>query len=270
MVRTTILAAAMALGLGSAAQAADYFTPEPPPAAPEAEREGWRVQITPYVWAPKVDAGFRPASFLPTVHVERSFKEVLEDLEGAFFLTGTARYDRLLLFADFTWAKLSQSASARVLEGLIPISAKGEVNQKSLTLAAGYTMVQDPRWTVDVLAGLRAWHYKLSASVTLDVPIVGPLRLSHTERESWVDPIVGGRVRYGFAPRWSVIGYADVGGFGTGSDLTWQAFGTVNYQASEHIFLSAGYRHMEVDYDNGSVKLDMEMSGPLLGATWRF
>lgn len=87
---------------------------------------------------------------------------------------------------------------------------------------------------------------------------------------SFVDPIVAARANIGLAPRWSVIAYGDFGGFGAGSKRTSQLLGTINYQASDSLYLSAGYRHLHVDHRSGGTRVDVVMSGPLLGATWRF
>jgi hypothetical protein len=64
--------------------------------------------------------------------------------------------------------------------------------------------------------------------------------------------------------------HADIGGFGIGSDSTWQVVATANYQISKALHLSAGYRHLAVDRDESGTRIDISMSGPLLGATWRF
>jgi hypothetical protein len=72
------------------------------------------------------------------------------------------------------------------------------------------------------------------------------------------------------AGRWSALGYFDIGGFGLGSDLTWQALLAANYQATENLFLSIGWRHLSIDYSDRGTVLEDTMSGPVIGATWRF
>jgi len=72
------------------------------------------------------------------------------------------------------------------------------------------------------------------------------------------------------AARWSLLGYMDVGGFGVGSDLTWQVAVTANYQASERLYLSIGWRHLYVDYSGGGTVFKGAMTGPVIGTTWTF
>ena len=58
-----------------------------------------------------------------------------------------------------------------------------------------------------------------------------------------MDPYVGVRVQYPIAERWTLVGYADVGGFGVGSEFTWQAAAGINYEFSKSIAGKFGYRY---------------------------
>jgi opacity protein-like surface antigen len=62
----------------------------------------------------------------------------------------------------------------------------------------------------------------------------------------------------------------DVGGFGVGSDLTWQAFGGVSYDINETWSIKAGYRALATDYENGGFRLDAVSHGPVVGLGVRF
>ncbi|WP_249979187.1 hypothetical protein [Vreelandella olivaria] len=223
-----------------------------------AQESPWRFQLTPYIWMAGLSGDMRPLENAPTISTSRSFSEVLDDLDGAFFMAGSARRDRLVLFGDITWASLSH-------EGALPpgIAAEGKLRQRSVTAAAGYQVVSTPSQHLDLLAGARAW--RLEAEVN-----VSALGVSASETERWVDPILAARLRSTWTPRWSTLVHADIGGFGIGSDNTWQAVATANYQISDTLHLSAGYRHLAVDRDESGTRIDVTMSGPLLGATWRF
>lgn len=228
--------------------------------------EPWRVQLTPYAWVPGVSGSIRPASWTPTLHSDISAGDILKDLDGALFLTGTVRKGRFLLLGDFTWASLSTDGTVD-LPLHLQLKASGKVSQLSFTLAAGYTIVERPTWlTIDLVAGVRVWRVRGS----LDARLTGPLGLSVSKTKWWADPIIGMRARVYISRRWSLIAYADGGGFGAGSDSTWQVVGTLNFQALDHLYLSVGYRHMSVNYRSGGAILDFDMSGPLFGLTWRF
>jgi hypothetical protein len=90
------------------------------------------------------------------------------------------------------------------------------------------------------------------------------------DSENWIDPIIGYRTRYDFESGIFLTHFAQVGGFGVGSDLTWDAFGGIGYQFNESVSAIAGYRHLEVDYEHAGFVFDVEMSGPVIGMTIHF
>ncbi|PKP75476.1 MAG: hypothetical protein CVT84_02905 [Alphaproteobacteria bacterium HGW-Alphaproteobacteria-6] len=218
----------------------------------------WVWQVTPYVWATSVSGDITPFTGAPALSFDSSFSEVLEDLDAAFFLSGYARRDRFVLLGDLSYSKSSR-------DGLVPpgAPASGELEQISLTLAAGHRVIEEPRVAVDVLGGVRLWRIKGK----VDVPLAG---VSVSPSKSFTDPILAVRANLSLAPGWSAILYGDFGGLGIGSDQTSQVLATVNYQVSDRVFLSAGYRTLSVDFSEGGTRIDATMKGPLLGATWRF
>lgn len=219
--------------------------------------ESWRVQLTPYVWMTGLEGHIRPVSGGPTAHVDNSFSDILQNLDAALFLTGTARKGRLVVQGDFSYA--STSDSAKLPFGL---SAHAKVRQTSATLTGGYNWQLAPSTSVDLMAGMRLWDIKASVRV--------PGLAATQSTTHFVDPIVAARWRQDWAPQWSTLVYLDAGGFGVGSDSTWQAVGAVNYQWSENLFFSLGYRHLHVNYRDDGKRLDFNQSGPMLGATLKF
>lgn len=250
-------AAAAAIAPWGAAQAQGIGPDAAGVGSPGADTEGWRFQLTPYVWMTGLKGDIRVARNAPTAHVSQSFTDVLNDLDAAAFLNGTARKGRYVLQLDASYASLSDQAS-------LPMGLKAhtKIQQSALTLTGGRNWQLSPADSLDVLAGVRWWNIR--ASVQLQP-------LLHTQtRESFVDPIVALRWRHQFTPRWSTLVYADLGGLGVGSDFTWQLLAVANYQLRDNVFLSAGYRQLNVDYRSGGRRLDFGMGGPVLGATFRF
>jgi hypothetical protein len=224
----------------------------------DAETADRAAQLTLYAWASGLDATLTPFTGAPTVRVQRSFGDLFEDNDAAFFATGYLRRDRLVLLGD-----LSYSASSK--DGLVPpgVPGEGSLRQRSLTLAAGWRAVHGGRLSLDLLAGLRHWRVRGA----VEVPLAG---VDRSPTASFTDPLLAVRANIALAPRWSLIAYADVGVTGSGSDDTHQWLATVNYAPRSTWVVSAGLRQLRVDYRSGGTRLDATLAGPLLGATRRF
>lgn len=218
---------------------------------------GWRFQATPYVWMTGLQGHVRPLRAAPRVHVDKSFSDVLDNLDAAFFLHATARKDRWLVHGDMTYASTSDRVSLP-----LGLSAGAQVKQTSLSLLGGATWWSTPQTTVDAMAGVRWWRIQAQVQV--------PPLLQAASRTTFADPVLALRWRQDWAPRWSTVVYGDVGGFGVGAHATWQALVTLNYQITPQAYVSLGYRHLSVDYRKDGKSLDFSMAGPMLGATWRF
>lgn len=223
---------------------------------PASAQDKWVGQLTPYVWAASVSGKLTPFRGAPNLTFDRSFSEGRGDVDGAFFLSGFARRDRLVLLADVSYS--SSSRGGRIPPG---VSAKGGLRQRSTTLAAGWRVHSAPSWALDVLAGARLWNINSSVSIP-----GGPKAQT---KKTFTDPLLALRSNIRLAPRWSAIAYVDAGGFGVGSDYTAQALLSANYQMNDNIFISAGYRRLSVNYKDSSTRIDWTMQGPLLGLTWR-
>ena len=86
----------------------------------------------------------------------------------------------------------------------------------------------------------------------------------------WVDPVVGLRGQAEITDRWFFRYNGDIGGFGAGSDLTWQVFAGIGYRVSDLVSIGIGYRALAIDYSKDAFALDTLTHGPLLGVELRW
>jgi hypothetical protein len=173
-----------------------------------ADQTDWQFQITPYVWGAGIGGRLVPFTGITEIQFEESFSEVLEDLDAAEFLAASARRGLLVFAGDLTFSKVSKNG---VVGGGVP--ARARLQTASLTLLAGYSVVQTPDTTVDLMAGFRAWDVKAS----VQVPAAA---IAESPAKQFVDPLLAVRGTFQIAPRWSTTVYADIGGFGVGSEDT--------------------------------------------------
>lgn len=91
---------------------------------------------------------------------------------------------------------------------------------------------------------------------------------------NWTDPIVGLRYNYSITTDWNLRLFGDIGGFGVGSDFTWEGVVMLKYQPWENIVLVVGYRALGADYvssgTTNSFTYDAIIHGPLAGLDIRF
>ena len=257
------LLAAGVVASGVALAADPEVAPPPPLGASD-----WVVQVTPYLWATGLEGDVSAFRNGPTVHADVPFSEVWDHLNFGGFANVWARRDRFVLSGDFMYVDVSAARVIGPLPNLAPelaLDAKLDSVQFFATGEAGYRLVDTPRFSFDALAGGRFWYI----SNDLTVSYAGFSR-SRGEDFTWFDPLVGARALYRITDKLSVLGQADIGGFGVGSDLSWSVLGTFNYIFNDNWSASAGYRHLSVDYDKDGYVFDVDMSGPVIGVTYRF
>jgi hypothetical protein len=95
-----------------------------------------------------------------------------------------------------------------------------------------------------------------------------------SQDKTWVDPLVGLTLRSPREHRLHAQVYAEIGGFGAGSDFTWQIFPTVGVKFTDRFSLEVGYRWLDLDYETGDgnerFAYDVLTQGPVGGLAFRF
>ena len=295
---------AMALGICGSAIAADIPMPTKAPVSPAPVLSPWSYSATFYGWVPllngsstikgrttDVDVGYSDLGDL----IRRS--EIPKDL-FAFMGYFEARNGRFSVFSDLVYLKIglngsmTHSRGVDALNASVGASAGLKFEMFIAELAAAYEVA---RWgvtgapgsgtAIDVFAGARAWWQRADASLALSGTVnIGDLTrnadgtLSASNSVSWVDPLIGLRLRHQFAPGLNFVASGDVGGFGAGSKFSWQALAAINYDfcVRNNVTWSGmlGYKALFVDYSQGSglthYEYDMTMHGPIFGITARF
>jgi opacity protein-like surface antigen len=87
--------------------------------------------------------------------------------------------------------------------------------------------------------------------------------------DNWLDPVIGVRGHWNLSEKWSASAFADYGGF-SGSSTTWQVVGTLDYKIADGLSARFGYRHMDISKTIDASKVDIGLSGPVIGLTYRF
>ncbi len=228
-----------------------------PQAAAQSSSSEWQFAIAPYLWAAGMDGTMMIADQEQDFDVP--FSTIIDNLDFALMGHFDMRNERWVVSSDLIFVDLGTSED--LTEGMVTAGI-------DLTLweaVGGYRVSP----AVTLLAGAR-W-VDMGVSLRYTGQIVDDDADAGT---SWFDPLVGVNVFTPLSDRWWLGVRGDIGGFGVGSELTWQAYADIGWKASDLVSIILGYRAIDIDYENGSgihiVGLDVLMSGPQLGVVFTF
>jgi len=210
--------------------------------------------VTPYIWLPGLSGSLRVETGDPPAETNTSF---LEALDFAFLITGEARKDRWGILGEFNYLVLSEDAAT---DGFIYLGAEAGLKGTMGSLAVGYRFHDEGDFSLDVLAGARVWWI----DVQIDYQVGSRPAKSVGKLKSWIDPIVGLRGQVTATDKIFLTALFDVGGFGVGSDLQWEALASVGYRFTPKVSASVGYRHLDIDFEDGNFLADVYLTGPYL------
>jgi len=187
--------------------------------------------------------------------LDLSFGDIVENLEFAAAGRITVGYDRWSLSTEVSFMGLGASTRA----------ASVDMDQWLVEPTVGYRFC---KW-FEGFAGAR--YNRIDGEIRFK----GPLGKVATGTQDWWDPIVGAQLSLPVVGKnLTFDGRFDAGGFGAGSDLTWQAFPYLNWRFAKWGSAQLGYRWLGTDYETGSgtsrFVYDVVVQGPQIGFTMHF
>lgn len=203
----------------------------------------WHFFAAPYLWASGL-SGTVGVNGIVAVPVDLSFGDAMENLDFALLGRFEGRKDRVGFGLDVAYLNLGVDV-AGPLSGQLALGA----DVRSLTGEGIFTYrvaSNEAKGTfVDLLAGARYMKNRGGLSLERD----GDAIAGTEQTLDWVDALAGARVRVGLGDRLALHGRADVAGFG--SDFSWNLQGGFEVRLGERWKTGAGYRYLDVDYDEG-------------------
>ncbi|MCC7256751.1 MAG: hypothetical protein IT486_00060 [Gammaproteobacteria bacterium] len=224
----------------------------------------WRHEATIYMIGASIDGEASIGSLDTSVDV--GFDDILANLEFGAMLSYRGERGRWAVVGDVIYMALEQQDDGRGLFGRTRIKVEGDQLMTELDLS--YAVAE----RLDVYGGLRYWQLDSELNV-FGGGLLGQT-LTASETENWLDPVVGLRSEQPLGKRWTLVARGDVGGFSVGSDFTWHVTVYGAWAMTPRASLLVGYRHIDVDYDDGTgdghFRWDVAQGGPAVGLTWRF
>jgi hypothetical protein len=275
------------------------------PTYTEPATDRWEFSLTPYGWATSMNGDISARGH--TVDVNESFIEIVEKSDSllAWMTYFEARKGRIAFFTDFVWADIgfpghfdiTKSPLGRFDRATLNVEGNVQLDYEQTIIQSGIAY-EVARWqrelgsftALDLMGSARYWNQdvdvslRLTGTLTVDLQELG-LQLQRSRRVAiarsgdleWVDPVVGARIRHQIAPGKELRLVGDVGGFGAGSEFSWQAVATYGFDVNcfgTPLHTVIGYRALAVDFSEdgrfGKNALDVVQHGPVMGVTFNW
>lgn len=247
-------------------------TVAPGSGSPSLSGDGWQFLVTPYMWAVSVESKVTIGNY--STSSTMTFSDIWNDLQAAGEIHLEARKGKFGFFLDPTYLKLQQDSTfTGTRNGAAPPAARNLSLTADMWLVEFGAFYQVGKWSlgdkgrslsVDVLGGGRYWYLHGS----LDT---GGLT-NPTSTDHFLDPIVGATLSADLTEKLMVYVRGDIGGFGVGSDFSWNGAALFGYRITPGVIALLGYRMLYLDYKAGSsrARYDVTMQGPIGGITFLF
>jgi hypothetical protein len=220
---------------------------------------GWDWSVTPYVWATTVSTDLKTDVPPFPGSTESDFGSIISKLDGAFLIHVEGQGDNFGMLADFIYIGLGDDRSGSVFE------TQADIDARVFELAAVWSPGEQRYKGVEVLAGLR--YIDVGLDVTID-PAGGLLSPAIIDAgSSYTDAMLGARYAWDASERWGMSVRGDLS-FGE-TEGAWSAAAIAQYRMKTGAW-QFGYRHMEVSLEPFDNEVDLVMSGPVIGYSFRF
>lgn len=249
-----------------------------------AESDSWKFSVMPYLWLPTINGKLNfgpPSPGNASANVKLDPGNYLDSLDMALMLSGTARKDRWVLGTDLLYLHFSNTDAkverVDVNPGSGPVNvptvslnagASADIKGTVWTMVGGYAVIQEPKTSLDVLAGFRYLGLDVKSDWHLTTTVGGfGFAGSPQKKEDIWSGIVGAKGRFNLGDSdWFANAYVDVGG--GSSVFTWQGVAGIGY-AFKWGDVLLDYRYLYYSQDNKVVD-NISFGGLALGANFRF
>lgn len=225
----------------------------------------WEYSLSPYLWFINLN-GTAGADGV-NVSVNQSFTDLWSDLNFAGMLFFDAHYDRLGIFLDVVYTKVSNSehidgekAKITNIFGVFTPGLSYQVVRQQVSDQAHFIF--------EPYAGIR---------ITRNDANVKFGSIDSDNNVYWSDALIGTRLIFEFYKQWTLSLTGDFGGTTSPDQRSYNAVALLGYQFPNVVFplsIFGGYRYLHQTYitssETDSFDWDMGVFGPLIGIKGEF
>lgn len=232
----------------------------------------WSYELTPYLFAAGLsgNTGIGPV----TAEIDMSFSDIVSNLDSGFMAMFEAQKGKWLFIIDGVYLKV-EDEQTNTWQGPLSNSNTTALYQSATEQVYHFMIghrVLDDKIKLDVLAVERYTMIDATLNFTLSseselLPDGSP---TISGKKSWWEPALAVRVAMPLAEKWTLNGYADIGGFGMGSDMSYQLLAGINWQFAKSATAKIGYRYLQQNFEDNLFSWDVAASGTYLGIGFTF
>lgn len=229
----------------------------------------WTFLVEPYLMFPVMNGTVGLGNLPFDVPVDASTNDIFSNLKMGFMLNAEATNGQWAVGTDILYMSLAQDVEPGLL------NKDGEITAKQLGWET-YGLYRVTPWLELGLGGLvnsvkAGFDINREELIGQDKEIVNYKR---SGTETWFDPMIVARIKSPLEKTFIYQFRGEIGGFGIGSDLSWNIQAYLGYRFSNLFEMSGGYRYISLDYETGSgqdrFKYDVDTSGPVVRFGFNF
>jgi hypothetical protein len=225
----------------------------------------WNFLTEVYMLFPNMDGETGVGNTL-TMPVDANTGDIFSTLKLGGMLYLEAHTNKWAITSDFVFMNLEKEVTPTTL-----IQSGSVGMDQYIWEAAGLYRINS---FLEVGAGGRLNHLAADVEGFRNVFPIGSEEFSERQSKTFYDPVLIARLSTNIHEKWLFQFRGDLGGFGIGSDFTWQLQAYAGYRFSKLFQLTAGYRILGIDYDKGTGKerfiFNMNEFGPVLRIGFNF
>jgi hypothetical protein len=269
------------------------------PSTTVGDPDPWRFNAAAYGWLMSVSGNVTARG--QTINTNASFVDLLQTSQsvGGLMAYFEADKGKVGAYVDFVYTKLgfgkNTTSYRNPIAGLqLSTAASAALTYELFIIEVG-GVYEIARWqhseasstTIDGVMAFRYWNNSIradfDAATNVNLSLLGLERsfgiaTARADSIQWVDPVVGVRARHRFSPHQELTVRADIGGFGLGSQFSWQAIGVYSYawelEGGQKLAALLGFRALGVNYSSGAgtdaLSINETFYGPVFGISYRF
>ena len=231
----------------------------------ETKVKKWHFLAEPYLMFPNMQGETGMGSAL-TVPVDANPGDIFSALKMGAMLYAEAKTDKWAITSDWVYMSLNQDLTP----GIVVHSGTVGLQQSIWEVAGLYRILP----FLEVGAGGRLNYLQTNIDARRNALPAGTEEVEGLHDVTWFDPVIITRLTTDLDEKWLFQFRGDVGGFGMGSNLTWQLQAYAGYQFTKVFQLTAGYRILSTDFtkeaDYNQFVFDMNEFGPVIRLGFNF